>query len=128
MWIPTLAGIAQLTPIRVVNNYTNVAGTVGNIEYTVPDGRMAVITMLAIAQTGGTGYSQFGFEFLPATGGVAGPIIEEVPAAVRRPVRAEGWVVLAEGDRIQSVVRGGDATSDFVTYLAGFECDYVDVT
>ena len=128
MFLPTLAGLARLAPIAVVGDHPNTAGTAVFNEYTVPTGRLGVITMLAIAQSGGVAYTQFGFDYLPAGLTDAAPILEEVPAGTFLEARAEGWLWLAEGDSIRSIVRGGDATSDFRVYLAGFEVDWVDVT
>ncbi len=126
MWLPTLAGFARLTPIKVIAQNDNVAGAAATVEYTVPTGRMALITQLGIVQNSGTAYTKLGFDMLIAGAGTGGPIIEDALSAVLTPVRSESWLWITETDVIRSVVRGGDATSDYRIYIGGAEFDWVD--
>ncbi len=126
MWLPTLAGLARLSPIKVIAQNDNVAGPAATAEYTVPAGRMAVITHLAISQNSGTAYTKLGFALKIAGAGTGGPIIEDALIAVLTPVHSEAVLWITETDVIESVVRGGDATSDYRIYSAGAEFDWVD--
>ncbi len=126
-WLPTLAGFARLTPLKVIAQNDNVAGSSAIVEYTVPTGRMALITHLGIAQNSGTAYTKLGFAMHIAGAGTGGPIIEDALIAVLTPVHSEAVLWLTETDEIRSVVRGGDATSDYRIYIGGAEFDWVAI-
>lgn len=126
--LPTLTGLARLLPIRVISDRPNVAGTAANTEYTVPQGRAAIITTMAIEQRGGVAYSLIGFSFRIAAAGNAGSILLDPPPANFRPLAWEGWLWLQETDDLLSVVNGGDATSDYRAVVFGAEFDWTDGT
>ena len=128
MWLPTMAGLARLIPIRVISDYVDETGTATNVEYTVPAGRMAILTTLAIEQTGGAAYTLIGYDFLIAGAGTVGRIVNAPPPGNFEPVNWEGWLWLQETDVLRSVVSVGDATSDYRSMVFGAEFDWVDVT
>lgn len=126
MWLPTLAGLARLSPIRIITDRVNIAGTTTTTEYTVPAGRMALITTMAIEQRGGVAYTHLGFTWRIAAAGTPGVIVMAAPAGNFFPIGWEGWVWLTETDDLRSQVRGGDATSDYRITILGGEFDWAE--
>ncbi len=116
--------LAGLTPIRIIGDYVDAAGVTRNTEYTVPSGKAAVITTLAISQQGGVAYSLLGYEFLIDGAGDIGNIVLAAPVADFIPVAWDGWLWLAETDTLDSVVVGGDSTSDYRSVVFGAEFDW----
>jgi hypothetical protein len=128
VWIPNLAGVATLTPIRVTNRYLNTGAGPDNIEYTVPAGRLAVITAASISRVGGTAYTRLVVKVL--LGGVQPDpaLIEDAEPVAFGALTWSGHVPLIASDQVRSEAPGGDATSDYQAAVFGFEFDWIDDT
>ena len=120
-----LAGLnlfAGATPLFLINDIVDTAGFVLTNQYTVPAGKVAVITSMVIQQRGGTAYTFLGYIAKIADAGTEAILLQAVPSG-QLTIHWEGQFWMAATDTIGSYMNDGDTTSDYRSVISGVEFD-----
>lgn len=128
MWIPTLAGIARMVPVRDGNTEVNV-GAQWEIEaFTVPAGRVLAIDWVMLQVFSGTAPDELRISLQPD--GASGPVrlTSEKTPGIDQAVYVTNTVWLEEAGVLHLRATQGGATTDMMWAFSGRLFDWVDVT
>lgn len=126
--VPSLSGLARMLPVTIDGAHNNTGADPRNTEYTVPDGKIALITHLSTRQMGGAAYGRLFFNLPVGAGATDRMIFETATPAVFVTLEWTGTLWLGEGRILQSGAAGGGADSDYQVAGFGVVFDWVDVT
>ena len=128
MWIPTMAGIASMVPIRDDDTESNVGAGFGVNAFTVPAGRVLALDWALWQHLSGTAPSVLSITITGAGAGGTARIIHEATPALVTSVFVTNTVWIEEAGVLRFHIEAGDATTDLFWAFAGRLFDWQDVT
>ena len=128
VWIPTLAGIARMVPIRDDAIVSDVGADWIVDAFTVPQGRVLALDWASLALLSGTAPSRIRITVIGTTAGGSAILVRQPPPAGDVPIFLTSTVWIEEDVIVRLQNEAGDGTTDMLWAFAGRLFDWQDVS